>query len=308
MRRVLVALTAGVLVGMSAPAAPAQSNHAVVIREGSFAPDRLEVRAGDAVEWVNQGERPHSVTSDDGSFDSGALDPGQGFEVRLDIPGTYPYRSTAEGDEDMAGVVVVVPVDDDGSAGSSSDTGAGSEAPEGDGGAAAGSPSPADSEDGASGQAAGAAPGLGSGSRPSSGHVALGQAAAVSIQDDVFVPRQVEVEAGGTVVWEHVGQRPHTVTASDGSFDSGTLETGASFSQTFSEPGTYSYYCRFHGTAGGAGMAGVVIVGGAGEEPGEIGGLAATGSSLLLPVGAAVALLGVGMWTIGLSRRRGSRT
>jgi plastocyanin len=301
MRKVLVALTAGVLVGMGAPAAPAQSNHAVVIRDGGFAPDRLEVRAGDAVGWVNQGERPHSVTSDDGSFHSGALDPGQGFEVRLDTPGTYPYRSTAEGDEDMAGVVVVVPVDDDGSAGSGSDTGAGSEAPEVGGDAASGSPSPADPEDGASG------PRLSSGSRPSSGDVALGQVAAVSIQDDVFVPRQVEVEAGGTVVWEHVGQRPHTVTASDGSFDSGTLETGASFSQTFSEPGTYSYYCRFHGTAGGAGMAGVVVVTGAGEEPGETGGLAATGSSFLLPSAAAAALLGMGAWTLGIARRRVGR-
>jgi plastocyanin len=288
MRKVLVAAAVAILVGVSAPAAPAQSLHGVEIQEGAFAPDHLEVRVGDVVGWLNRSERPHSVTSDDGSFDTGALDPGEGFEIRFEAAGTYGYRSTAEGDEGMVGVVIVVPVDHDASPGGSL---------------------PAEPEEtGASGEVDA---GSRSRSRASSSDVVMGQAAAVSIQDDVFVPRRVEVEAGGTVVWEHVGQRPHTVTASDGSFDSGTLETGASFSRTFSEPGTYSYYCRFHGTAGGTGMSGVIVV--AGETPaeaptdgaeGEAPELAATGNSLLLPVGVAAALLGAGLWGLNLARRR----
>jgi hypothetical protein len=36
------------------------------------------------------------------------------------------------------------------------------------------------------------------------------------------------------------------VSAEDGSFDSGTLESGASFEYTFATPGTYSYLCRIH--------------------------------------------------------------
>ena len=38
----------------------------------------------------------------------------------------------------------------------------------------------------------------------------------------------------------------HTVTADDGSFDGGPLATGATFSQTFSTAGTFSYHCKIH--------------------------------------------------------------
>jgi plastocyanin len=257
MRRALVAFAAAVLVGLGAPAAPAQGNSAVDIRDGAFEPNRLEVRAGDAVRWQNLGERPHSVTSEDGAFDSGVLELGDGFEVRFDTPGTYGYRSVGEGDEAMTGLVVVVPVDDDGSTGSDSDLEAGGGS-EGVADAVAEAPAPPGTETAAA-------------SRPSSSDVVLGQAAAVTIQDDVFVPRRIEIEAGGTVAWEHAGQRPHTVTASDGSFDSGTLETGGSFSRTFPQPGTYSYYCEFHGTAGGAGMARSGDRRGRGERRGTAG-------------------------------------
>ncbi len=53
---------------------------------------------------------------------------------------------------------------------------------------------------------------------------------------------------------------PHTVTADDGSFDSGTLNGGQSFSYTFEQPGEYPYYCALHGAPGGVGMAGTVTV------------------------------------------------
>jgi plastocyanin len=138
-------------------------------------------------------------------------------------------------------------------------------------------------------------------------------AAAVSIQDDTFAPSQVEVDPGGTVTWQDAGQRDHTVTAADGSFDSGTLQSGDSFSQAFSQPGTYRYYCQFHGSARGQGMAGTVVVrgeaageagsgdtGGGGEEG---GGLAFTGTSLLLAIGLAVVLLGVGALALRARRR-----
>lgn len=320
MRNTLVAVTVAVLVAMGAPAAPAHSDDEVQIQDGAFVPARLEVHAGDTVEWKNEGEQPHSVTSDDGSFDSGSLEPGDVFEVRFDDPGTYRYRSMGGADEDMAGVLVVAPADGDGSTGSDSDsdsdsdTGQGSGTLEDDGEEAAASSASGSGEDQTSGQADAAAEGSSADARASSGNVVLGQAAAVSIQDDVFVPRRVEVQAGGTVVWEHIGQRAHTVTASNGSFDSGTLETGASFSQTFSQPGTYSYYCRFHGTAGGAGMAGVVVVSGGttGEEPpgetdGEAPGLAATGASLIVPFGVAAVLLGAGLLTLRRARGGASR-
>ena len=65
--------------------------------------------------------------------------------------------------------------------------------------------------------------------------------------DSFFEPVNMTVTAGSTVTWTNVGQMPHTVTADDGSFVSGNLKPDASFSFTFTKPGTYHYYCEYHG-------------------------------------------------------------
>lgn len=70
--------------------------------------------------------------------------------------------------------------------------------------------------------------------------------AAVDIVDLAFQPASVEVTAGGSVTWSNTGVAPHTVTAEDGSFDSKTLESGGSFTQTFTTPGTVNYLCQIH--------------------------------------------------------------
>lgn len=38
----------------------------------------------------------------------------------------------------------------------------------------------------------------------------------------------------------------HTVTATDGSFDSGNMAYGQSWTHAFTTPGTYTYYCKYH--------------------------------------------------------------
>ena len=44
-------------------------------------------------------------------------------------------------------------------------------------------------------------------------------------------------------------------------FVSGDLAgSGASFSHTFTKAGSFPYYCRYHGGAGGVGMSGVITV------------------------------------------------
>jgi plastocyanin len=82
----------------------------------------------------------------------------------------------------------------------------------------------------------------------------------VSVQDNLFSPTPLQVSAGTTVVWSLDGGSQHTVTLDDGSSDSGPLDPGTVYSLTFSAPGTYAYYCNFHGAPGGAGMAGVIAV------------------------------------------------
>jgi plastocyanin len=78
--------------------------------------------------------------------------------------------------------------------------------------------------------------------------------------DSAFDPRELPVSAGTTVRWNMGGKFPHTVTAVDGSFASGNVDVGKTYEFTFTEPGTYTYYCEYHGTAGGQGMYGKVVV------------------------------------------------
>ena len=49
---------------------------------------------------------------------------------------------------------------------------------------------------------------------------------AIQIVDLAFEPASLRVEPGTTVTWTNTGVAPHTVTAEDDSFDSGTLESG----------------------------------------------------------------------------------
>lgn len=70
--------------------------------------------------------------------------------------------------------------------------------------------------------------------------------AAVSISQMRFNAPTVTIKAGGSVTWTNNEGAPHTVTADDGSFGSSRLGAGDSFSHTFSEPGTYTYYCQVH--------------------------------------------------------------
>lgn len=82
----------------------------------------------------------------------------------------------------------------------------------------------------------------------------------VAIVDGGYREREISVPVGTAVVWTSQASAPHTVTADDGSFDSGTLQSGSSFSFTFDSAGTYPYFCEFHGGRGGTGMSGVVVV------------------------------------------------
>ncbi len=61
-----------------------------------------------------------------------------------------------------------------------------------------------------------------------------------------FAQERLEVTAGTTVVWTNEDAVTHTVTAADGSFDSGRLRAGDSWSYTFDAVGTVEIYCRPH--------------------------------------------------------------
>jgi plastocyanin len=90
---------------------------------------------------------------------------------------------------------------------------------------------------------------------------AEGDYVAVRALDDFFTSEVVRVPVGSVVEWAMAGRNPHTVTADDGAFDSGILQPGGEYQQTFAKAGVYRYFCTLHGAKGGKGMSGVVVVG-----------------------------------------------
>ena len=66
------------------------------------------------------------------------------------------------------------------------------------------------------------------------------------IADFAFSPERTDVSVGTRVTWTNDDPTAHTVTADDGSFDSGTLDAGARFSFVFDRPGTFHYACLIH--------------------------------------------------------------
>lgn len=68
----------------------------------------------------------------------------------------------------------------------------------------------------------------------------------VTIKDMQYSPTAIEVKVGDTVVWNNTDDRDHTVVADDGSFDSGNIRAGSSFSHTFTKAGSFAYGCKYH--------------------------------------------------------------
>lgn len=77
----------------------------------------------------------------------------------------------------------------------------------------------------------------------------------VEMADLAFSPDNLTVAAGTTVTWTNNDSVDHTVDTEDGTLDSGNLGNGDEFSFTFSEAGTFDYFCSIHPT-----MTGTIVV------------------------------------------------
>lgn len=104
--------TAGTTVPSPGPASPtggAQEGEVSVV-DIDFTPRELNVAVGGTVKWTWEGEMQHSVTADDGSFDSKVQSKGFEFEQTFTTPGRIEYycqvHSTAEGST-QNGVIIV---------------------------------------------------------------------------------------------------------------------------------------------------------------------------------------------------------
>ena len=99
----------------------------------------------------------------------------------------------------------------------------------------------------------------GQGSRNSGQEPTTVEGDKISIVDndgsDSYSPNPVEIAAGDTVTWVNDDSTVHTATANDGTFDSGILSRGDTFSFTFDSEGEYPYFCDVHPN-----MVGTVVV------------------------------------------------
>jgi plastocyanin len=75
-----------------ADAGGAQAGAAVDIKDLSFSPKVLEVKAGDEVTITNDDSTEHTFTLDDGSFDSGHIKAGSSTKHTFAEAGTFSYH------------------------------------------------------------------------------------------------------------------------------------------------------------------------------------------------------------------------
>jgi plastocyanin/uncharacterized membrane protein YozB (DUF420 family) len=75
-----------------------------------------------------------------------------------------------------------------------------------------------------------------------------------------FGPKEFTVKVGTTVTFANGDRATHTATADGGQFDTGNIAAGNSGSITLTQAGTFRFFCKLHGAAGGQGMSGTVTV------------------------------------------------
>jgi plastocyanin len=97
---------------------PADSPGEVTIQDFAFAPADLQVNVGDLVTWTNSDPTAHTVTADEGAFDSGSISGDGTFEFTFDTAGEFTYH--CEFHTGMTATITVgegatVPEDDGGS-------------------------------------------------------------------------------------------------------------------------------------------------------------------------------------------------
>jgi plastocyanin len=186
-----------------------------------FKPADLTVETGTTITWRNTGGQAHTVTADDSSFDSGSLAAGATFKRTFDKPGVFRYHCSPH--SWMTGVVRVA-------------------AP----GAAPPTEQPRPATARSSGSAAAGRPQAALTGGPARIDARIVEPDPAQPLQWGFDPASLKARVGDTVVWRNDGDQKHTVTADDGSFDSGMLAPGASFTRLLQATGVVRYHCTPH--------------------------------------------------------------
>ena len=81
-RRTFLAGAAGIPLTVAAQQASA-ATHKVTISGFKYSPNELSVSAGDTIVVTNEDSAPHTLTANDGSFDTGRLGRGDSAEIKI---------------------------------------------------------------------------------------------------------------------------------------------------------------------------------------------------------------------------------
>ena len=73
-----------------------------------------------------------------------------------------------------------------------------------------------------------------------------GAEVAVTIDNFAFTPGSPPLLVGDSVIWTNNQAATHTTTAASGDWDSGPLKVGSQFGFTFTEAGSFDYFCSIH--------------------------------------------------------------
>jgi plastocyanin len=78
----------------------------IEIKDFAFNPQKITVKPGEKITWINRDEEPHTVVSVGKKFQkSSALDTDQEFSITAGAPGTYEYFCSVH--PKMTGTIVV---------------------------------------------------------------------------------------------------------------------------------------------------------------------------------------------------------
>jgi len=187
-----------------------------------FQPNDLIITTGMTVEWRNNGTNTHTVSSDDKRLDSGDITPGTTWKFKFDEPGAYAYHCTPH-PWMTASIRVVVP-----------------------GGAPPPPPPPPAAPAPTITRAPREAVAAGDRRGPVRHEVDIVETNPANPNSWMFDPNNLDIRAGDTVVWTNTGRMQHSITALDGSYDSGLLSPGATWSRTFTDAAFVEYRCTPH--------------------------------------------------------------
>jgi amicyanin len=225
---------------MGMPVAP--QTHNVSLAEGSgvpgcedteecYLPYSLEIQVRDTVSWDNVDSAAHTVTAGSsadgpsGVFDSSLFMASTTFEFTFDDAGTYPYFCmvhpwmTGEIIVNEIEEMIVIPEEPN-----------------------------ANDQDMIVDEPVVEEISAG----PAEVTMAVGSGApGCEENNECYLPYQVEISSGETVIWTNTDSAAHTVTSGapanhDGNFDSGMMMVNQTYEFTFTDSGDYDYHCMLH--------------------------------------------------------------